>query len=548
MKVDAISRDVFQHEVVSIAEEMSVALCRSAFSPIIWDMIDYACGLLDPEGNTIAQAPTIPAQLGIMPTAFRRIIREIPLADWHEGDVIICNDPYMGCTHTPDLVLFSPVWFEGRIIAITSTVAHHIDVGGRVPGSESATALEIFEEGLIIPPLKLFDRGKPNDTFFRIFARNVRDPKASTGDINAQVAACRTGERRLSQLARKYGADGFARHVSAVFDYSEDFVRKALGTVRQTEAAAETLIEDDATSDALMRLKVKASIADGILTLDFTGTSGQRPNGLNNPFASTISMAHYAVKVVFTPELPQNEGCNRPVRVIVPEGSLLNPREPAAVSVRHLTQQAVADVVLKALAQMAPEASTAGCQISFPTFVVGGFDLRPPMIERNGGKPPYFVVVDIIGGGMGASATQDGISGVDTHGGNCAILSAEVMETTGPVRVVSTRLVDSSGGRGLHRGGLAIERDYEMLSSGLVMSGYTQQTRPETAPWGLAGGGSGAPAEVHVVRLGGEEERLKSKFVAVPIHEGERLRLRSAGGAGWGTPDLPVDQPVGESA
>jgi N-methylhydantoinase B len=515
---------------------MSAALRRAAFSPIIWDMIDYACGLLDPEGNTIAQAPTIPAQLGIMPTAFRHMVREIPLAGWREGDVIICNDPYMGCTHTPDIVLFSPVIFEGELIAIASTVAHHIDVGGRVPGSESATAREIFEEGLRIPPLKLVDRGTPNDTFYRIFARNVRDPKASTGDINAQIAACRTAERRLKELAAKYGRAGFAAHVRAVFDYAEGYLRSALRETAVTHASATILTEDDAASDEPMRLAVAVTVSDGGLVVDFTGTSPQRPNGLNNPYASTISMVHYAVKVVFTPDLPQNEGCNRPVTVIVPGGTILNPREPAAVSVRHLTQQAVADVVLKALAQIAPHASIAGCQISFPTFAIGGFDTRQPVVAGNGGAAPYFVVTDIIGGGMGGSATREGVSGVDTHGGNCAILSAEVLETTGPVRVRSTRLVPGSGGAGLHRGGLAIEREYEMLAAGLVVSGYTQQTRPETAPWGLEGGGPGGLARVELIRRNGLVEPLASKFVAVPLEEGERLRLRAAGGAGWGKP------------
>jgi len=196
----------------------------------------------------------------------------------------------------------------------------------------------------------------------------------------------------------------------------------------------------------------------------------------------------------------------------------------------------VADVVLKALAAMAPENSIAGCQISFPTFVIGGFDQRDGMVRKNGGEAPYFVVTDIIGGGMGASAAADGISGVDTHGGNCAILSAEVMETTSPVRAVSTRLVQGSGGKGLHSGGLAIEREYEMLSSGLVVSGYTQQTRPETAPWGLEGGEPGGLAAVEIIRRNGQVESLTSKFVAVPLQQGERLRLRAAGGAGWGKP------------
>lgn len=534
--IDPISRDVFQHEVISVAEEMSMALCRSAFSPIIWDMIDYACGLLDPAGNTIAQAPTIPAQLGIMPTAFQHMIRAIPLAEWREGDVIICNDPYEGCTHTPDIVLFSPIYNDGALIGIASTVAHHIDVGGRVPGSESATALEIFEEGLRIPPLRLIEAGKPNTTLYKIFARNIRDPKASTGDLNAQVAACRTGERRLRDLARKYGNGGFAALAGAVLDYSEAYVRKALSEAKGTQSTARILTEDDASSDEPMQLVVATRIENGGLTVDFTGTSPQRATGLNNPVASTVSMVHYAVKVTFTPELPQNEGCNRPVRIIVPAGTILNPREPAAVSVRHLTQQAVADVLLKALAPLAPDRAIAGCQISFPTFVIGGADTRPARMAEAGGRAPYFVATDIIGGGMGGAPTQDGISGVDTHGGNCAILSAEVMETTGPVRVVSTRLVPGSGGAGTHAGGLAIEREYEMLTSNLIVSGYTQQTRPETAPWGLNGGAPGGLAAVHLVRRNGLTETLKSKFVAVPLAKGDRLRLRAAGGAGWGKP------------
>jgi N-methylhydantoinase B len=514
---------------------MSLALCRSAFSAIIWDMIDYACGLLDTEGNTISQAPTIPAQLGIMPTAYRHMLRDIPLSDRHEGDVIICNDPYYGCTHTPDIVLFSPIYFGGRIVAIASTVAHHIDVGGRVPGSESATAMEVFEEGLRLPPLKLIERGKPNEAIYKIFARNVRDPKASTGDLNAQVAACRTGERRLAELVGKYGHDGLAARIRALHDYSERFVRAALAGATGNHARAEILIEDDASSNEPMRLVATATVDGSDLTIDFTGTSAQRPNGLNCPIASTISMVHYAVKVLFTPELPQNEGCNRPVKVIVAEGSLLNPREPAAVSVRHLTQQAVADVVLKALTPLAPGTASAGCQISFPTFVIGGFDTRTPM-TTDGKRAPYFVVTDIIGGGMGASAGQDGISGVDTHGGNCALLSAEVMETTGPVRVVSTRLVEGSGGAGRHEGGLGIEREYEMLTSDLVVSGYTQQTQPETAPWGVDGGAPGGLAAAHIVRRNGLTEDLTSKWVALRLDAGERLRLRAAGGAGWGRP------------
>jgi N-methylhydantoinase B len=529
-----IDRDVFQHEIIAAAEEMSAVLRRSAFSPIIWDMIDYACGILNPSGNMVAQAPTIPAQLGIMPMAFRETVKAIPLSDWRAGDVVVCNDPYAGCTHTPDIVMFAPVFVDGTLVAIASSIAHHIDVGGRVPGTESATAVEIYEEGLLIPPLKAIDAGRRNDTFFKIFARNVRDPEASMGDLDAQMAACHVGTKAVVRLAGKYGIPGFDARCAAIADYAETVLTRVLLSYEGAKAEASVLIEDDAASAEPMHLRVGVSIRNGRISLDFAGTDAQRPNGLNNPIASTVSMVCYAVKVVFTPDLPQNEGFNRSLSISVPEGSILNPRAPAAVSVRHLTQQAVADVVLKALAQIAADKSIAGTQISFPTFVVGGMDTRPAALAARGGAASYFVTCDIIGGGMGASQFGPGLDAVDTHGGNCALLSAEVMELTSPVRVRRTTLLPDAGGNGTHRGGGAIEREYEMLCDGLSLSGYLQQTRPETAPWGLAGGAPGAPGMATLATNGSDPKPIPSKFVALRVDAGDRLVLRSAGGGGWG--------------
>ncbi|GAB2175941.1 hydantoinase B/oxoprolinase family protein [Dongia sp. agr-C8] len=529
-RLSDIDRDVFQHEIIAAAEEMSAVLRRSAFSPIIWDMIDYACGILDPEGNMVAQAPTIPAQLGIMPMAFRETVKAIPLSEWRAGDVVVCNDPYAGCTHTPDIVMFAPVFADGALVAIASSIAHHIDVGGRVPGTESATAVEIYEEGLLIPPLKAIDQGRRNETFFKIFARNVRDPHASLGDLDAQMAACNVGARSIVRLIEKYGIPGFALRCGAIADYAETVLTRVLLGYEGAQAEATVLMEDDAASEEPMQLRVGVAIRNGRIALDFSGTSDQRQNGLNNPIASTISMVCYAVKVVFTPDLPQNEGFNRSLSISVPEGSILNPRAPAAVSVRHLTQQAVADVVLKALAEIAPDKSIAGTQISFPTFVVGGLDTRAAAV----GQAPYFVTCDIIGGGMGASQFGPGLDAVDTHGGNCALLSAEVMELTAPVRVTRTTLIADSGGGGQHRGGAAIEREYEMLCDGLSLSGYLQQTRAETAPWGLAGGDPGAPGKATLETNGTGPKPIPSKFVAIRVDKGDRLVLRSAGGGGWG--------------
>jgi len=534
--IDPITRDVFQRQLVGIAEEMSMALRRAAFSSIIWDMYDYSCGLFTPAGEMMAQAETIPAQLGIMSTALSHVAKAVPLETWKPGDVLVCNDPFRGCTHTMDIVLFSPVYFENRIVAVTSTIAHHIDIGGKIPGTEAADNIEIFAEGLILPPLKLLEEGRPNQAIFDIVAANVRDPYSCQGDLRAQIAGCRTGERRVAELWGQYGADRAAALTQSCLDYAETYMRRVLAGLPKGRHEAEVLIEDDVTTDDPIRIKVAVTVAGDGLTVDFTGTSDQRDNALNVPAASTLSMMNYAVKCILAPEIAQNEGCNRPVKLVVPEGTVLNPRRPAAVSVRHLTQQALADCVLKAMAPLAPGRASAGCQVSFPTFCAGGFDDRPEKRNGSNSAQPYYVISDIVGGGMGGHESGDGMDVVDTHGGNCALLSAEVMETLSPFRVTRSELVPGSGGAGQHRGGLGIIRDYEHLSERSVIGGYVQQTRPDTAPWGLAGGGPGGKAAMQINPGKPNEKRLKSKVIGEVLRKGDVLRLVGAGGGGWGDP------------
>lgn len=533
--VDSISRDVFQHQTHSVAEEMSMALRRAAFSSIIWDMYDYSCGLFSPSGDMIAQAETIPAQLGIMSTAIRYMFKRIPLEAWQPGDVIVCNDPYHGCTHTMDICLFSPVFHEDELIAITSTIAHHIDIGGKVPGTEASDNIEIFAEGLLLPPLKLVEAGKPSRPVFDIIAANVRDPAACQGDLRAQIAGCRTGERRLAELAAEHGRAGFAARVEACLDYTETYMRRAIEALPDGTREAEVLIEDDVTTDRPIRLHAKVTVAGDGLEVDLTGSDDQRANGLNCPEASTASMVAYAVKCIVAPDIVQNQGCVRPITIKTRPGSVLAPRRPAAVSVRHLTQQALADVVLKAMAPLNPGAAAAGCQTSFATFCAGGFDDRRARAGGNG-EAPYYVIADILGGGMGASDHSDGLDAVDTHGGNCALLSAEVMETLSPFRVRRCELVPGSGGAGRRRGGLATLRDYELLAERSILSGYVQQTRDDTAPWGFAGGGRGSKAAMIINPGSNREEVLPSKYVGRILEKGDVLRLVGAGGGGWGDP------------
>jgi len=532
--VDPIGRDVFQTQVCGIAEEMSVALRRAAFSSIIWDMWDYSCGLFLPSGDMLAQADTIPAQLGIMSTAIRYMFHEFPIETWRPDDILVCNDPYRGCTHTMDICLFSPVFHDGEIVAITSTIAHHMDIGGRLPGSGGPDNEEVFAEGIILPPLKLIDAGVANDTAFRIIRANVRLPDHVIGDLRAQIAGCRTGERRLEALARRYGNAAFAAHAAACLDYAETYARRAIAAMPEGTSEAEVLVEDDVTTLEPFRLHAKVTVSGDEIEVDVSGSDDQRPFSLNNPECSTISMAHYAVKCVTSPELVQNEGCVRPVRVKMRKGSILDPVRPAAVATRHHTQQALADVILKALAPLRPEASAAGCQVSFSAFVIGGFDDRPE--AANDGEKPYYVVSDIVGGGMGGGPFADGLTAVDTHGGNCSIVSAEVLETIGPMRVLRTELVPNSGGVGEHRGGLGILRDFEMLGERGVLTCDSQQQRDDTCPWGFAGGGPGGKAAFVLNPGTPAEEKLLARVTARTLRRGEVLRVVGSGGGGWGDP------------
>lgn len=530
-----LDRDIFQYQLTAIAEEMSASLRRAAFSPIIWDMLDYSCALLSPSGEMLAQAETIPAQLGVMSYAFTGITAEIPIEQWKPGDIFICNDPYKGCTHTPDIVLLNPIFKKDRIIAIAATIAHHVDIGGKLPSTTAPDNREIFAEGLLFPPMRLVSQNIQNDTIFRFIEGNVRNPRACIGDLIAQIAGCRTGEKRVQELIDRYGPKKLDALLQATLEYGEQFVRNSLSTMPDGRNTAEIFIEDDVASNQPIRIAVTAEIKGDEIYIDFTGTDKQRQNALNCPFSSTCAMTLYAIRCLTEMDSLSNGGCNRPVHINVPKGSFLNPDRPAAVGNRHFAQQAVADVVLKALAPLRPERSAAGCHISFPTFRAGGFDTRPEIIEKYG-APKYFIVHDIIGGGMGGFNGGDGLAAVDTHGGNCGIFSAEIIETTSPIRINKTALISNSGGDGKYRGGLAVIREYELLADDLMVSVYFQQGSEVTAPWGYQGGAKGQPAASRLIRKDGSIMPLSSKEIALDTALGDIIQLESAGAGGWGCP------------
>lgn len=538
----SIDRDIFQAQLLGIAEEMSSALRRSAYSPIIWDMYDYSCAIFTADGEMLAQSETIPAQLGTMSTALEGVRKAIPTAQWRPGDILICNDPYRGCAHTSDFTLFCPVFHDGELIAISSTIAHHIDVGGHVPGTTALDSPEIFSEGIVIPPVKLAEGGTISEMVISFIRSNVRYPNPTLGDLQAQIAGCLTAERRLREVAGRYGAGGFAALAEATIDYGSRYARAMIAAFPDGVYQAETLIEDEIAQADFVRLRARLTVKGDTLDIDFVGTSDQRRFGLNCPWASTVSMARYAAKCVIAPDTPQNGGFDRSVRVSAPVGSLLNPAAPAAVGARHMTQQAVADVVLKAFAAAAPARSAAGSQIAFPVFRAEGHDDRARRPRRGAAR---YIIADILGGGMGGSDTADGLNAVDTHGGNCGLLSAEVMETMSPIRVLRSALVPGSGGEGRHRGGLALERDYEFLAETTAASAKLQQMNAATAPWGIEGGGPGATGFAMLHPDTPRQKTIPAREQRFTFARGDTIRIRGAGGGGYGDPAQRRDEARG---
>ncbi len=523
--IDAITFEVVYSSLLAAADEMSGVLGRSAYSPIIREMIDYSCGLFDPVGNLIAQAENIPAHLGSMGSALRDLFNDYPPETFKAGDAYLVNDPYRGGQHTPDLHVFTPAFHGGRLVGICGTIAHHADMGGKNPGTEGFDNKSIFEEGLRIPPVKLAEEGKVNDAVTTIIAGNVREPKATMGDLRAQIASCRFGEGRLKELANRYGLETLLEVMKRSMDYSELRMQTEMSKMEDAESTAIGWLDDDGTGGSPVRIQVKVIKTGQKIKVDFTGTGLQMNGGMNVPPAAATSAVLYAIKSVVDPETPQNQGCFRPIEVVLPEGSVVNPHFPAAVSLRHLAVQRIADTILRALSNLYPDRTAAGTFVGFSSLAI---DSWHPVH----GNPR--VIQDDLGGGMGAHPNGDGIDAVDTHCGNVAILPAEVSELSYLIRVRSTELIPDSGGPGKWRGGLGIRREYEVVEknhSGLV---YTEQSNPEFAPWGMNGGGSGSPASIKLIRKDGQElEMGKSYFQALP---GDRIIIETSGGGGYGDP------------
>ncbi len=528
MRPDPIAFDVFTNLFVSVAEEMGITLCRTSFSPNIKERLDYSCAIYDAAGETIAQGDHMPVHLGAMPLSVRAAIARGPMAP---GDVVMLNDPFRGGTHLPDITMVSPVFLSGsqgrgrarRPAFYVANRAHHSDVGGMSPGS-MPLAREIFQEGLIIPPVTLVRRGVVVDDVLAVVLANVRTPDEREGDLTAQIAANHVGERRLREIVDAYGRGAVAAYAAAVQAHTERVLRAAIAGIPDGDYAFEDRLDDDGFGADPIAIRVRVRIEGDGAVVDFTGSDPQTTGGVNANFAITLSATLYAFRCLVREDVLYNAGIGRAVTVVAPEGTIVNAVRPSAVAGGNVeASQRITDVVLGALAQALPGRLPAASQGTMNNVTLGG---------RHPGTGQPFAYYETIGGGMGARPGLDGISGVHTHMSNTRNTPIEAIEHYLPVRVRQYAIRQGSGGAGRWRGGDGIIREYEALAETEVT---VLSDRRVGAPYGAQGGAPGQSGRNTLIR-GGIETVLPGK-VRLTLAAGDRLRIESPGGGGYGSPE-----------
>ena len=519
---DPISLAIFRSALTAIAEEMGTVLIQSSYSPNIKERRDCSCALFDAQGRLIAQAAHIPVHLGAMPDSVAAALKTF--AHFEPDDIIILNDPYLGGSHLPDITLIAPLHIENEgeqhLLGFAANRAHHADVGGISAGS-MPLASEIYQEGLIQPPLKLWEAGALNEALLALLLRNVRTPHERRGDLAAQSAANRTAARRLQELLRRYPLASFEAHSEELLKYAERITRAVIATIPDGVYRFSDALDGDGFGDAPVEIAASITIAGDSLSIDFSGSAPQVRGNVNTVAAVAKSAAYYVVRCLLPEDAPMNAGTFAPISVIAPGGTVVNAHPPAAVAQGNVeTSQRITDVLFGALAQALPEVIPAASQGTMNNLTIGGQDPRT-------GQP--FAYYETMGGGMGARPGLDGLSGVHTHMSNTLNTPVEALEYAYPLRVTRYALRDDSGGTGEARGGNGLLRElaFEAQAEVTLLS-----ERRVLVPYGLRGGEPGARGENRLIR-DGHEELLSGKvhFQALP---GDRLRIASPGGGGWG--------------
>jgi len=520
--IDPITFAVIKNGLETIVNDMAYTVMRTARSPIVRDVLDYSATICDARGLILAQAKTVALHLGAVPDAMDVVMHTFGdnLAD---GDVIILNDPYAGGMHLPDIFMFKPIFHGGSLQGFAVVIAHHSDVGGRVPGSNASDSTEIFQEGLRIPPLKLYAAGQADLTLFSLIRNNVRLPNMLIGDLQAQLATCGIGEQAFIALIEKHGVHCLRDYFDALLDYGERLTRKAIRDWPDGRYTFTDYIDDDGFAQGPIPIACAIEVQRDHLNVDFSGSSEQVKGAINCTLSYTKSSTYIGIRCALGREIPNNAGIYRCISISAPEGSILNPRMPAAVAARALTGYRVVDAVLGALAELTPTQVMAAGEGGNTVVSIGGY-------EKASDTP--FILVDMINGAWGGRASKDGIEGVTNPSQNMSNMPVETLEARYPIRLEAYGLRPDSCGPGQFRGGLGLVRQYRLLAEEAVLQ--LRADRVKTPPYGLFGGGSAAPSR-NILDPDGARQEMPSKITR-NLRFGDVIRHEQAGGGGYGEP------------
>ena len=521
--VDPITLEVINNGLASAADEMALVVMRSAYSAVVRDTMDYSTALCDRRGEVVAQGLTLAVQLGTFPTIMHYVLKEFE-GNTEPGDIFIANDPY-GCggQHLPDIYIIKPIFFEGRLEGYAATMAHHSDVGGITPGSVAVHATEIYQEGLRMPLLKLYEAGKPNQTLLKVIEKNTRQPVEVLGDIRAQVAACATGERGLIEILERYGADEAHRYMDELQAQAERLMRAEIAALPDGVYHFEDFIDGVGDTPEPLRISVALTVAGDGIEIDLTGTAEQVPAGLNCPVGLVNAACYCAIRGVTGRDIPNAEGYMRPIKVHAPLGTIVNPVLPGACGARGVVGYRLYDAMMGALALVVPDKVIAPGEGGPSLFSIGGYVDRKP-----------FVLTEVMVGSWGARASLDGLEGVSNPLANLSNQPVELIETDLPLEVLTYALVPDSGGPGRNRGGLAFVRDVRLLADEAVLT--VRSDRRHHRPYGLENAEAGGPS-LNVIRgADGDRTLPPMPMEAVPLRRGDIFHHVSAGGGGFGSP------------
>ena len=519
---DPIAFELFKNSIFSIADEMALTICRTTYSGVLRDNMDFSTAFADADGRLVAQGLTLPAHLGSIPTALDVIVGRFG-DTMQPDDMYIMNDPFDGGMHLPDIFIFKPIFWERERVAFAATICHHADVGGRVPGSNASDSTEIYQEGLRIPPMKLYDRGELNQTLWMLIEKNVRVPVQVFGDLRAQLAACTIAERQFLELIERYGVTNVKIYMTEIINYAERLTRAAVKELPDGEYEFEDWIDDDGIDiDQPIRLFVKITKRGDSMLVDWTGSSDQVKGAINNTLSFTKAASYTGIRSILPDGIPNNEGVFRVIDVTAPPGTIANNVLPAACAARGLTGFRMVDCIFGALAKMLPDKVCAASDGGNSGVSIGGYDAE---------RKPY-IYVDFACGTWGGRPWGDGLQGNSNMFANMASQSVEVIEAEQPVEILAYELLPDRAGAGQYRGGAPYYRDYRFTEKEAVLQ--VRSDRARFRPYGLYGGMPGQPS-ANYLNPHGNNQKLTSKPTMM-IQKGDVFRHELAGGGGWGDP------------